>query len=336
MNIIIVQYFTIYLNTIKYKILYMNLDKELNIMCICGKLYNRVLKIIMILPCEHMFHEECLKKNKIEFCPICKIEIESKKSLLDDVKTKEDLQRYSDIISISNFCSLSSYKIHNVIDNLFDIGKLFMTAPFCKGIKESRNVIKKFLSLNNTNVYVRGLDRINPKEKKVFICNHSSYLDFMIVLLFLDTYFLASDFINQSIITSSLSKIIPLLIIKRGTSNNTVEQMKQFVEKYGSICVFPEGMITHPDTIIKFRTGGFYVGEPIYPIILRYKQMKNDFNIGTFLAKSSSRYHTEIYMDIIGPYNPPFSKNDIEKIRQDMANVGNMLTSRVSSRDIID
>ena len=314
----------------------MDLKKNLNLMCICGKLYEKKLKIVMIMPCEHLFHESCLKKNKIHFCPICKVEIESKRSLIDDINTYEDSQRYADILSVTNFCGKSDYKLGNVIDNLFDLTQLLIQLPFCDGIKESRDVIKSFLSLNNTDVYVRGLERINHKQKKIFICNHTTYLDFMIVLLFLDTYFLAADFINKSAIGQSLTKSVPLLIVKRGTAQNTVDQMKKFVEKYGSICVFPEAMLTHPKTITQFRTGAFYVGEPIYPIILRYKNIKSDLNMGKFLAKSLSRDNTEVYMDVIGPYYPPFTPDNIEQIRQDMAKVGDMLISRVSSREISD
>ena len=314
----------------------MDNKKILNLMCICGRLYNKKLKIVMIFPCEHMFHETCLKKNKLEFCPICKTEIESTRSLLDDIITPEHSQYYADILSVTNFCNSSNYKLGNIVDNLFDFSKLLIQVPFCSGIKESRSVIKEIFSLNKTDIYVRGLERINHKEKKVFICNHTTYLDFMIVLLFLDTYFLASDFINQSVIGKTLSKVIPLLIIKRGVSQNTVEQMKQFVEKYGSICVFPEAMLTHPKTITQFRTGGFHVGEPIYPIILRYESIKSDLNIGKFIANSLSRDNTKIYMDVIGPYYPPFSPDNIEQIRQDMAKVGGMLTSRASSREIVD
>jgi hypothetical protein len=39
---------------------------------------------------------------------------------------------------------------------------------------------------------------------------------------------------------------------------------------------------------------------------------------------------------VLGPYYPPFEKKDIEMIRMDMAKVGNMVTSRVSNRDVKD
>ena len=64
--------------------------------------------------------------------------------------------------------------------------------------------------------------------------------------------------------------IVPLLIIKRGKNANTVKKMKNYVRKHGSICLFPEGIITHPDTIIQFRTGAFNIGEPILPVVIKY------------------------------------------------------------------
>lgn len=314
----------------------MNSNKDLNIKCICGKIDYKTIKISMIMPCEHIFHTKCLDDKELEFCPICNTEIEGRKHMTDPIKTYEDAQRYSDMLSVTNFSKLSTYSISDVVDNLIDLTKILISAPFCKGIKDSRKVLGKFLSLNNTNIHVRGLDRINKKEKHAFICNHTTYMDFMVVLMFIDTYFLASDFINKSSIGASISKVIPLLIIKRGETTNTVDKMKEFIDKHGSICLFPEGVLCHPETIIKFRTGAFYLDVPIYPIVLRYKNIKHGSDIANFIFKSSSRHHVDIYMDVIGPYYPPFNKAKIERIRSDMANVGNMLTSRVSSRNITE
>jgi 1-acyl-sn-glycerol-3-phosphate acyltransferase len=110
--------------------------------------------------------------------------------------------------------------------------------------------------------------------------------------------------------------------------------MKKFIKSHGSICLFPEGAMTHPETIIKFRTGAFHLGYPIYPIVIRYESPMTDFDITNHALKLISQKKTVIYMDILGPYYPPFSKDDIENIRKDMAKVGNMLLSRVSSKDV--
>lgn len=311
-------------------------NKDLNCKCVCGRLYVKPIELAMTLPCEHIFHLSCLNKNKYKFCPICDTEIDGIHRMTKKIKTYTDVQRYSDMLSVSNYCGSSDYSIASVIDNTMDLSHVLLNIPFCKNLQDGRKVVDNFLSLNNTDICVRGLDRFNPREEKVFICNHTSYMDFMIIARFIDTYFLASEFVTQSALGTMITKIMPLMIFSRGKSNNVVEQMKKFVKKHGSICLFPEGVMSHPDTIVKFRTGAFHIGAPIYPIVLRYENIKSDFDITTFILKSSTRDKVKIYMDVIGPYYPPFSEEKIEKIREDMASVGDMLTSRVSSRGITE
>ena len=312
------------------------MKKHLNFKCMCGRLHDKGLRIVMILPCEHMFHRPCLFKPGHKFCPICSTEIEGERYLTDKLNDKLDIQRYADILSVTNYCTLSTYSLPSVLDNMYDLGSTIMSIPFCKNLKDSRDVVDKFFSLNNTEIHIRGLERLDPREEKVFICNHTSYMDFMIITRFIDTYFLASDFINKTAIGRMLTNIVPIMIIKRGKTTNTVEEMRKFIEKNRSICLFPEGVMSHPDTILRFRTGAFHIGKKIYPIVLRYSDLQSDFDITKFLFKSSTRKKVKIYMDVIGPYNPPFTPESIEIIRSDMARVGDMLTSRVTSRGVTD
>ena len=312
------------------------MNKILNFQCICGRTYYKNIKLVMLLPCEHIFHELCVKSRKCIFCPLCNTEIEGNCRMTDKLNTDIDKQRYADMLSVSNYCGMSNYNTGAVIDNALELSNVIVNIPMCSGLKDSRELIDKFLSLNDTEVNVRGLDRFRARDKKVFIANHTSYMDFMIISRFIDTYFLSSSFIKETIIGRMLLNIMPIMVFKRGHSQNTVDQMKEFVEKNRSICLFPEGAMCHPDTLIRFRTGAFHVGEPIYPIILRYENIKSDFSIGTFLLKSSTRDKVKIYLDVIGPYYPPFTDKNIEQIRHDMAEVGNMLVSRVSTRGISD
>ena len=313
-----------------------NKDKDLNFKCVCGRLYAKATELAMVLPCEHIFHVVCLRKHKYKFCPICDTEVDGIHKMTKKVKTYTDVQRYSDMLSVSNYCGLSQYSVTSLVDNAVDLTHVLMNIPLCSNVQEGKKIIDNFLSLNNTDVCIRGLDRFNPREEKVFICNHTSYMDFMIIIRFIDTYFLASSFITQNAIGSIMAKVVPTMLFDRGASKNVVDQMKNFVKKNGSICLFPEGVMSHPDTIVKFRTGAFHIGAPIYPIVLKYENIKSDFDITTFIYKCSSRDKVKIYMDVIGPYYPPFTSEKIEKIREDMASVGNMLTSRVSSRGITE
>ena len=153
----------------------------------------------------------------------------------------------------------------------------------------------------------------------------------------MNTGFLSSSVIYDNIISKQLVDVVPLLIIDRGAGkSNTVEKMKKYVEKTGSICLFPEGMITHPDTIIKFRTGAFNVGYPVYPIVLKYKNVVADMFADSFIMKIISNQKETIEMHILDPFYPPFDENKIELVRCAMAERGKMVLSRVSNRDIVE
>jgi 1-acyl-sn-glycerol-3-phosphate acyltransferase len=129
---------------------------------------------------------------------------------------------------------------------------------------------------------------------------------------------------------------MPLLFIKRGKSNNVVKKIKEYVQKNGSLCLFPEGMLSHPNTLIKFRTGAFYTDLPIYPVVIKYKNKIFELNDFNYILKLLSYQSIDIDVIILKPFYPPFNNNKIELVRKEMAKAGNLLLSRVSNRDIKD
>ena len=112
--------------------------------------------------------------------------------------------------------------------------------------------------------------------------------------------------------------------------------MKDFLKNNNSICLFPEGAMTNKKILSKFRTGAFYLGVPIYSIIIRYDNCVESLNIKNLFLRLTRREKTNINIDILGPYYPPFSPEKIEKVRFDMAKKGNFFLSRISTRDIKD
>ncbi len=125
-------------------------------------------------------------------------------------------------------------------------------------------------------------------------------------------------------------------MIKRGDTKKTVPKIKKFVDKYGSICLFPEGMITHPATLGRFRTGAFNTNYPVIPITINYSKDITDTSILSFIFKLASKSKIDITVNIMDPIYPPFDMKKIENIRTSMAFKGNFLLSRVSNRDITD
>lgn len=312
------------------------MNKIINSRCICNNGLPWIKKeVIMLYPCEHLIHLKCFNKKKTTNCPYCNKSI-TKLIRHDDFKYDKTLyQQCIDIISMSNFDGMSSINTNEFLMNLPNLISTVAQIPFTKGIKGGKELIKNIFSLNNIKINVKGLNKLKSGPK-VFIANHTSHLDFLTIFYVLQTGFLASSVIRDNFVSNQLLNIIQILVIDRGNNKNTVEQMRQYVEQKGSICLFPEGMMTNPNTLINFRTGAFYIGYPVYPIILKYKKVVSDMSTSNFILKISSCQTETIEMSIMNPFYPPFDETKIENIRNKMAEKGNFVLSRVSNKDIKD
>jgi len=319
-------------------------DSNINInsRCICKKtLYDHKQRILMYLPCQHLISEDCYKshQNKIgtDSCHICDENISQLIDIKDVKKFNLNKQFYYDLLSVTNIDDKFQSSAFNILDNLYDIFSILYNG-LIKTKPNIKSVSREVLSLNNTTVYVNGLEKINSNnnEKRIFISNHSTYLDMIVISSFINTCFLTSAIIKDTFLGNKLKDVVPCMVIKRGDNGNTVDRIKKYMKTHGSLCIFPEGHMSNPNTLCKFRSGAFNTGYPVQPIVIKYKTLPQDAHVSNFICKLASRGKVELYIDILDMYYPPFSDTKIEQIRQDMANVGNFYLSRVSSRDIQD
>lgn len=316
-------------------------DKVLNSLCFCSEgLPWMECETIMAYPCEHMIHEDCynnLNEDQKKKCQLCDEPITRIIRLLDD---DIDSQRFSDILSMSHFCDMSENDPVSFIDSIFDLTTLFVRLPFMGSVEDGRQLCERVFAMNNLTLKVYGQEKLKLEKNKVYIANHTTYYEFVIIYYLLNTGFLASAIANDSAIINQTKSFIPLLTFKRGAKNdrnfNVVDEMRKFVDEKGSICLFPEGLISHPDSLVRFRSGAFHVNRPVYAIVIRYPEIIADGYVNKILYKLGAKKDMTIEVHILGPYYPPFTPEDIEKIRADMAYHGKMVMSRVSNRDIKD
>lgn len=313
------------------------MNKVINSKCICKKGLPWIhCRVIMMEPCEHILHDKCYRSLKDRYiCPMCNTPIMNTRSLTDKVTNEKQRQQFIDLLSMTNSRDTYKAKPIDVLDNIIDLTDILISMPFTRGVSQGRELCKKIFSMNDIDIVVKGEDKL-LKSEKVFISNHTCYLDFIVLFYILKTGFLASHFINESWVGQQIAKIVQLLIIKRGKNVNTVEKIAEYVKKHNSICLFPEGMITHQDTIIRYRTGAFYSGFPVQPVVLRYDPVPSESGITEFITKWASCKKMNITVEILDPFYPPFDDQKIERVREVMAKAGNMYLSRVSNKDIVD
>jgi 1-acyl-sn-glycerol-3-phosphate acyltransferase len=299
-------------------------------------------KIICLFPCNHLVHKSCfiktIKNNspQIGKCPLCDNQIVDFMEE-EDLKIKRKYsQQYIDIISVTNFDNYTNYNKNIFQKNILSILEIFIGTPFMKGFEGGHQLCKHVLNLSNMNLEVYGMENINPKyERRIYIANHTTHFDFFVLFYLFKCGFLSSSFILKSAVGRHLTSLIPLLIFNRSKDKNTVKKIKEYVEKNGSIAIFPEGLITHPDTIIRFRTGAFHANQIITPVVMKFDPPIYDCLNSNFIMKlSSGSISVKVY--VLPEEHPPFSPERIEEIRDKMARAGNLAKSRVINRDIKD
>jgi 1-acyl-sn-glycerol-3-phosphate acyltransferase len=319
----------------------MSMKKTINVMCSCKDfLVNKKDAYCYIIPCEHVFHVSCINKhiNKSIKCPLCDTQIN--RIIHENIvkanykKTKKITQNHIDLISLKHVYDYSSIDYFNLIIRMPTLTNHFIQLLNSNNEKELRYHLTQLLY--NSSIKISKSGKIT-NDHVIFICNHISYLD-PIILYFLTScgFVGSSKMIHESPIGKKTLEILPLISINRGKNENTVNKIKEYMNKHTNrnICIFPEGMISHPDTLCEFRTGSFMVGVPIQPVIISYEPVITAHSINEFLFKLVSQNNIKVKVKFLNQENPPFNNDKIDDIRIKMASAGNLMLSRVSNRDI--
>ena len=337
----------------------------LNSMCYCKDYFTNNEKISLVYPCNHFVHEKCINEyifqqitknknlsfNMIE-CPICKTIVSSIITESKIKKNKKLTQYKIDLESIrmdnsSSFINysllpLSIVKLGSFMNKLIisqTENDLLDTAEiFFKTCNIKINVIDN--TKNNPIQYVNNT--ITWKNNKdissnvVLISNHTHYLDSFILYYLFKSGFVSSEFINKTEIGKIIASKCNLLIFNRTKDSNMVEKIKKYLEEKHVITMYPEGAMGNHKSLLRFRTGAFYVGAPVCPIIIKYNPFVWDDDLQTLIFKLTTQ--TEVKVDVIinDLVYPPFDNQKIDDIRKFMSKIGNLKLSRVSNKAIQD
>ncbi len=323
-------------------------DIIINYFCVCKKRFYPNNKISFILPCNHMFHHVCLKSKKSisgnNYCPICDTKIKS-------ILTEEEIfsnKKYgiyqTDIKSVR---IINSGEI-NYLNLPIQMGKFYVLISnflLAESQKDVLNLLECLLKVLNININIidhtsnKLFDFENNKikwkssNKKIIIANHSNYLDVFVLYYLFRCGFVASEFVIATQIGRLLSSCCKLLIFKRGVDTNMVEKIKEYLNEMKEIIIFPEGVMKeNNDTLIKFRTGAFYTGADIYPVVIKYHEYIHDEDMKECSFKLLTQSKITVDVNILEAEYPPFDGSRIENIRKKMGKVGNFKLSRTSNK----
>lgn len=334
----------------------------LNSMCYCKNYFLVKDKISLMYPCNHFVHEKCINeyiylkinKNKnlvsnILECPICNSVVESiipenkinKNKKLNQYKIDLESVKIKDSGFINySLLPLSVVKLGSVMNKLISSQSerdlLDTVEIFFKTCGIKINVIDN--THNNPIKYINNTigwkNKTDAVSNIVLISNHAHYLDSFVIYYLFKSGFVSSEFINKTDIGRIIASKCNLLIFNRSKDTNMVEKIKKYLEEKRIITMYPEGAMGNHNTLLRFRTGAFYIGSPVCPIIIKYNPFVWDDDLKTLLFKLTTQ--TEITIDVIinDLVYPPFNDEKINHVRNFMAEVGNLKLSRVSNKGI--
>lgn len=355
----------------KNKILDKSNDKNIvvNYNCFCSNIFLSNEKILYILPCCHIVHENCFNNyilthqyknlvsktndinssNNILKCPFCQNTISS---VLTEYKinSKKKYHQYKiDVksiridnssainymilpLSIVKFTSFMNKLIlaNTEKDLLNTIEYVFSSFNFKINIID--NTCNNPILIKNNKVIWKN--KKDDDKKMVIISNHSHYIDSIVIYYLFKCGFVSSEFINKTDIGKIIASKLKLLIFKRGVDTNMVEKIKKYLEEQNRIVIYPEGILGNNETLKKFRTGAFYVGETVCPIIIKYNKIIYDDDFKLMLYKIITQHEMVANVYINDFFEPPFDDEKIEYVRNFMAEVGGLEKSRVSNKTI--
>ena len=340
-----------------------NNDIIVNFSCFCSKWFKCNEKILYILPCCHVVHEKCfnehilryqyknfdLKDNKIRAlnCPFCSKKI---KIVLTEYKINTKKKYYQYKIDVKSLRLDNSALINYMAlpSGIIKFTSLFNKLVNAYTLEDIMNCIEYFLKYLNIKLHVHDntvnnpieikdnriiwKNKIDNEQKLVIISNHAHYIDSVILYYLFRCGFVSSDFINHTDIGRIIVSKLKILVFRRNVDTNMVDKIKSYLDEQKRIVIYPEGGIINNETIVRFRTGAFYVNETICPVVIKYDKVIYDDDFKQMLLKVITQSEINVNVYINDFYYPPFDNDKIDKIRSYMAFIGKFEKSRVSNK----
>jgi 1-acyl-sn-glycerol-3-phosphate acyltransferase len=303
---------------------------NINSNCICGPL-NYKKNIICLLPCKHLFHKDCYSKNKMLRCYICNKKI-NKVVTKDICMNHLDNEFYKKINNNILSKTLDPNKIYFIIlfNRLIYIIILFIKIYFVNDLDGLHKFIVKFLKLCNIKIKEENKNK-DIDIKKIFISNHTSHIDFLILCSVGKDNFLHNNTLINVLNSFGLGKINNILKDKSicTKDQNTVKRIKKFLDKNDFLVIFPEGQRSNTKSLCKFASGAFSNNIPIQPVVIKFNKNVYFKSFSKTILNMISSNDLKVTLKYLDIEYPPFTEKKIENIREKMALEGDLFLSDV-------
>ena len=308
--------------------------------CLAGILSD---PLVFLFSCNHFIHKNCL--NNQNTCPLCNSPITKIFSEEQIIKSKHK-QNNINLRSL-NFNKSISFSYNNCfkhLTNLDNILNLFYDICYNPNVN-SLDIVNQIISLLNINITISDNTNKNPinienneitwkKKIDIFkkitiIANHSNILDSIILFKLFNCRALANDYFSNSPQLTNIKNIFNLVTVKQ--DNKNIIRIQKCLNKHNRILVYPEGVYNNGKSIYKFKTGSFVASDYVCPTTVKYEQLicNELLSPPNFLLDVLSLGKINVTVYISDLQKGPFTSDDIENIRTNMAKNGNFYLSNV-------
>ena len=178
-----------------------------------------------------------------------------------------------------------------------------------------KNVVARhvtFLMLLCTRVYVEYIDYSGGKHSNLFIGNHISMMEgVMLIYKIGHIRFLSASYAKSIPFFGRLIQIVdPIFIDRKKGRNNYTQQITKSLSE-GSIphVIFPEGSYENAQVLLRFKSGAFVAGTPVTPVLFVYTKYvpywnRQESSLPTQLFRYASRFYTHVKMIMLPIYVP--------------------------------
>lgn len=123
---------------------------------------------------------------------------------------------------------------------------------------------------------VKGEQHTAKEAPIIALAPHSSFLDALVIVYLNLSTVVAKQETSRAPVLGTLIEYTQPVLVKREDPNSRTNTIKEIHKrahsggKWPQIIIFPEGTCTNRSCLINFKSGAFYPGTPVQPVLIRY------------------------------------------------------------------
>jgi len=135
--------------------------------------------------------------------------------------------------------------------------------------------------------------RTGPSTAPIMVSNHVSYLDILVIMSLYGTNysFVAQNRLKEAAWLRRICDSFGIIWVDQTKSDGTTKRMLQAISKGRKLVLFPEGLMTNGESMLRFRKGAFVLGQSIKPICIKWAHIHPDDQYGRVHFSPAARPH---------------------------------------------